>query len=187
MPQAIKIKRQVGRPSATGKALENWLLDVAKFFQQWQFDNNRFSADDSESSMNMYEVDVSKAPDSGSVSGASWAPFAIQGRGPGKFPPATIVGGRVRWLQLEEWAVRKMITISEDIGLASLGFLIARKISEKGTLTRSGDIKLTDRFINQIISDLGFKHLDVLGDELADEVADQLVDVFTKNTNFKEV
>ena len=172
----VKLTRSVGRPSATGKALENWLMDFANWLHDWQESSGHWT-NAPNSSLKSYEVIIGKNPDSGEFVAAEWLKYAVFGRKSGKYPPATRVGTRLRWLQLEQW-IRDSpkMQISDEATIINVAFLIARKISEQGT----GLPKLRPQNIDLVLDNFSKKHLNILGDELADEVADGLAKRFKR-------
>jgi len=175
MARSIKITRQVGRPSLAGKAVENWLLDVATWLNEWQEQSGHFTSRP-DSSINSYEVIIEKNPTTGEFKAADWLPFAVFGRKSGKFPPATRIDGRLRWLQIEQWIRDKPLSISGGDDIMTVAYLVARKIAEKGTSLP----KLRLQNITIVADNFGKKHLGILGDELAEEIADGFASKFKR-------
>lgn len=64
--------------------------------------------------------------------GAKYTEQLVNGRLPGKYPPATRVGNKLRWLQLEKWIEDKGINTS-GVAVSTLAFLIARKLASVGS------------------------------------------------------
>jgi len=107
-----------GKPTNLMRFVSQVFLDIAIDIQSWMFDNDR---DATSTAINSMEIDVYKTYIQ--LSAVDYMPFALQGRGPGGFPPPqTII----------DWIIAKPIQVT-DISIESLAFLIGRKIAREGT------------------------------------------------------
>ena len=169
----VKITRSVGRPSTIGVAIEIWLDKVATWAREWQLGSGHFTKR-SDSSLNSYEVIITKSPDGGMIVADPAVPWALQGRkSSSKFPPWTPEEG---FKEIKQWIIDKPLQLSPDDNIDSVAFLIARKIKEKGT----SDPKLVPQNIDLVINNFGKESINKLGDDLAEDIANGMVKTFKR-------
>ena len=168
----IEVLRYAGRPTRYEETLLAYTLDIANWVQNYMLANDRIATGDSISSMKILvhknEIIFEAAP---SVA------YALQGRGPGKFPDVA---------EIEKWIQAKPVEAYPDSKgriptLQQLTFLISRKISEEGT----DPPKLLPQNIQFTVVQLGSKYYERLGAEMADEVREQFVEQFKRNQAYK--
>lgn len=170
---AVEIIREVGRPSLVGKALENWLVDVASWMENWQRGSGHYTQR-ADSSVNSYKVVISKNEDRAVIEADPAVEWALFGRKSSeKFPPWNPEEG---FYTIKQWIKDKPVIIDADEDIDSVAYLIARKIKEKG----SSKPKLVPQNISIVMENFAHQHLDTLGEELAKQTADDLMKAFKR-------
>lgn len=168
----IKKIRTVGRPTKYEQALEHWATDIAQWMQNYMLKNDRIATGDSISSFEMLIADNEII-----LSAAASVAYALQGRGAGAFPDIA---------EIEKWIIAKPVEAYPDSKgriptLNELVFLISRKISEQGT----DPPKLKPQNIAFIITQLGTKYIDTIGQLQAEELIQDMKDVFSRSNIYK--
>lgn len=173
-----RIVRNVGRPTLAQEAIAKYLVRKSIEIQEDQIDKNLVASGDS---LKSHVVTINKKDIS--LKAASYYPFLIEGRGPGKMPPIDRI---VDWvkdkrLSLRNFTTGRFITQSES-NIRSAAFVIARKIGREGTAIFRGDREGID-LLEIATKDEGVLYKQV-GKAIADQVTDSILAAFTKNPNF---
>jgi len=168
---AVKIKRLVGRPTATEAALVLWGDAILSAFKESQEELD-FVA--SGNSLESYGVTVTKR-NTVALQMDEYLKYSIAGRGRqpgGLMPPINIIA---------QWLVKKGIASSGDKDLNSRAYLIARKQRDEGNQVYRGDRPGIP--MDLIISE----SFDTISDPAAQDIAIELLDNLVKNVKkFKE-
>ena len=161
---AVKINRNIGRPSIYEYGLLNWAQDIVGWFTDWIVENNKIATGDA---LNGFEITITK-PNEVQISAVDYIAYVFRGRGPGGFPPID---------NIKDWIEAKPIVFDpSEISLNSLAFLISRKIAREGT----NPPKLQKQNLDMVINMKSVKWLDRLGQDVAEVIAGETVKLFEK-------
>lgn len=163
MARRPQVKFLAGKPTNLDRAIAGFLADIAIDIQSYMFDKDRVA---SGVAINSFRIEVRK--NSYVMQVSDHLVFAIQGRGPGKFPPLD---------DIVDWIMTKPIQIDGDITVNQLAFLIGRKIAREGTKGPH----LSDAQLSAIYDKAYKKFSDRIADTLTREVAQELDELFSKN------
>ncbi len=161
--------RNVGRPTLAQEAIAIYLQRVSQAIKTDQENKDLVASGDS---LNSHIITINK--NNNTLEAASYYPFIVEGRGPGKQPPPGVI---LDWLQ------EKNIQPNDDISLKSLAYLIGRKMGREGNAIHRGEKEGID------ILEIATKSEGVLyrqvGKIMADQVTDSILKTFTKNPNYQ--
>lgn len=164
------IIRNVGRPSLAQEAIAIYLQRVSGAIKKDQEDKDLVSTGDS---LNSHVITINKG--NNTLEAASYYPFIVEGRGPGKQPPPNVI---LDWLQ-----EKNIQPNDEDMSLESLAFLIGRKMGREGNAIHRGEKEGID-ILEIATKDEGVLYRQI-GKVMADQVTDSILNTFTKNPNYQ--
>lgn len=171
MAGAVKVYRQVGRPSKIEEALATWATYIAVVTQYYQQSLDFVATG---SSLDEYAVIIKK--NNVQLIMADYIKYQMEGRGrqPG--------GGMAPIKDLVEWLeVKGIKPDDEDMSLQSLAYLIARKQQREGNAVYRGEREGIP------IEDIIQQSFDEIKNEVAEEIALQVAtEVFANIQLFEE-
>ena len=165
-----QIVRNVGRPTLAQEAIAIYLQRVSKRIKDDQEQKDLVASGES---LNSHVITINK--NNNTLEAASYYPFIVEGRGPGKQPPPDVI---LDWL-----TERNIQPRDEDMSLKSLAFLIGRKMGREGNAIFRGEKEGID--ILEIATESEGVLYRQIGKIMADQVTDSILNTFTKNPNYQ--
>lgn len=164
------IVRNVGRPTLVQEAIAIYLQKVSKKIKEDQEQKDLVASGES---LNSHVITINK--NNNILEAASYYPFIVRGRGPGKQPPPGVI---LDWL-----TERNIQPRDEDMSLKSLAYLIGRKMGREGSSIFRGEKEGIDLF------EIATEREGVLYRQIARVSADQvtvsILNTFRKNPNYQ--